>query len=195
MKIKVDNPTQVQSTYKQSQTGFNAQPNPINTKSDLRPGQPYYIERDRMGKQSQSVRFSDQPHHQTQNPIKLKPDEQDSSSGNPDLVHVEFQIDPSISKILQEHVHLSKYLRERFLTVDVFDGDSLFLWGSCKVPLYELLRQQRPNVVRAKECEMCDPATGEDRGALQIIMTNVGRLPQVYMDPEAKGSPEKRTLN
>jgi hypothetical protein len=57
-------------------------------------------------------------------------------------------------------------MRERFLTVDIFDGDSLFLYGSCKIPLYELLRQQKPNVVKAKECEMCDPVTGDHRGAI-----------------------------
>jgi hypothetical protein len=57
-------------------------------------------------------------------------------------------------------------LRERFLTVDIFDGDSLFLYGSCKIPLFEILRQGRGSVVRAKECEMCDPQTGDFKGAL-----------------------------
>jgi hypothetical protein len=63
-------------------------------------------------------------------------------------------------------------LRERFLTIDIFDGDSLFLYGTCKVPLFEILRQGRSSVVRAKECELCDPSTGDFKGALQLIIGN-----------------------
>lgn len=87
-----------------------------------------------------------------------------------------FEIDPSLSRIQDEHTKLSSYLRERFLTVDIFDGDSLFLYGTCKIPLFELMRQGRGTVVRAKECEMCDPDTGDFRGAIQLIMSNQGRV-------------------
>lgn len=66
-------------------------------------------------------------------------------------------------------------MKERFLTVDVFDGETLFLYGVCKIPLYELLRQGNQTVVRAKECEMCDPDTGDFRGAIQLIMSNTGK--------------------
>ena len=85
---------------------------------------------------------------------------------DPNLLSVIFEIDPSVSRIKEENVMLAEYLRERFLTVDVFDGESLFLYGTCKIPLFELLRQGRPSVVRAKECEMCCPETGEFRGAI-----------------------------
>lgn len=74
---------------------------------------------------------------------------------------------------------LAGYLRERFLTVDVFDGDSLFLYGTCKIPLFELLRQGKSTIVRAKECEMCDPDTGDFRGSLQMIMSNQGRYQSI----------------
>jgi hypothetical protein len=85
---------------------------------------------------------------------------------DPNLLSIVFEIDPSISRIRDENVKLSEYLKDRFLTVDVFDGDSLFLYGTCKIPLFELLRQGRSSVVRAKECEMCDPDTGDFKGAL-----------------------------
>jgi hypothetical protein len=85
---------------------------------------------------------------------------------DPNLLSVTFEIDPSLSRIKDEHLKLSQYLYERFLTVDIFDGDSLFLYGTCKIPLFELLRQGRGTVVRAKECEMCDPETGDFRGAI-----------------------------
>lgn len=108
------------------------------------------------------------------------------SSQTPELVSAEFTIDPSVSKILNEHVRLAEYLKERFLTIDVFDGDSLFLYGSCKVPLFELLRQGKASVVRAKECEMCDPESGDARGALQIIMTNLGKVPNIIENEPTK---------
>jgi hypothetical protein len=47
----------------------------------------------------------------------------------------------------------------------MFDGDSLFHYGTCKVPLFELLRQGKGTVVRAKECELCDP-DGNFKGAV-----------------------------
>jgi hypothetical protein len=91
---------------------------------------------------------------------------------DPNLLSIQFDIDPSISRIKDENLRLASYLKERFLTVDIFDGESLFLYGSTKVPLFELLRQGRGSVVRAKECEMCDPETGDFKGAIQVIMSN-----------------------
>jgi hypothetical protein len=91
---------------------------------------------------------------------------------DPNLQSVTFEIDPTISRIANEHMLLANYLHERFLTVDIFNGDSLFLWGTCKIPLFELLRQGRGTVVRAKECEMCDPESGDFRGSIQLIMSN-----------------------
>ena len=41
-------------------------------------------------------------------------------------------------------------------------------------------------VVRAKECEMCDPETGEFKGAIQFIMSNQGRIPSISEDELAK---------
>eukprot|EP00347_Sterkiella_histriomuscorum_P000155 403376962 len=94
---------------------------------------------------------------------------------DPNLLAITFEIDPSLSRIKDENVKLSHYLKERFLTVDVFDGDTLFLYGTCKIPLYELMRQGKQTIVRAKECEMCDPDTGDFRGAIQMIMSNQGK--------------------
>ena len=85
---------------------------------------------------------------------------------DPNLLAVTFNVDPSLSRIADEHSRLSGYLYDRFLTVDVFDAESLFLYGTCKIPLFELMRQGRGSVVRAKECEMCDPDSGDFRGAI-----------------------------
>ena len=50
--------------------------------------------------------------------------------------------------------------------------------------------------MRAKECEMCDPESGDFRGAVQLVMSNVGHTPSVVVvsDSQNKGitaSPEK----
>lgn len=124
----------------------------------LKAGQPYYLSRVIPSQQSGGDTMHD-----------------------PNLLSVAFNVDPSISKIENENERLALYLYERFLTIDIFDADSLFLYGTCKLPLFELLRQGRGSVVRAKECEMCDPETGEARGSVQLIMTNVGQSPSVVI--------------
>ena len=114
------------------------------------------------------------------------------------MLAVTFQIDPSISKIKDEHLRLGGYLYDRFLTVDVFDAESLFLYGTCKIPLFELLRQGRGSVVRAKECEMCNPDSGDFNGAVQLIMSNVGHVPSVTLKENNQSaannlSPDKKS--
>lgn len=59
---------------------------------------------------------------------------------DPNLLSVAFSVDPSISRVKDENMRLASYLYDRFLTVDVFDADSLFLYGTCKIPMFELLR-------------------------------------------------------
>jgi hypothetical protein len=73
------------------------------------------------------------------------------------MVSLTFEVDPSKTKIETEHVNLAEYLYDRFLTIDVFDADSLFLYGTCKIPLFELLRQGKTSAIKAKECEMANP--------------------------------------
>lgn len=139
----------------------------------LKAGQPYYLGRVTPG-----------------NPSTLR--KEDDTSHDPNLLAVTFSIDPSMSRVPEEHGRLAEYLYDRFLTVDVFDAESLFLYGTCKVPLFELLRQGAGSVVRAKECEMCDPESGDFRGAVQLIMTNVGSTPSVSFSDTAKaGGPRK----
>jgi hypothetical protein len=43
---------------------------------------------------------------------------------DPNLLAVTFNIDPSQSRIKEEHERLTQYLYERFLTIDVFDAES-----------------------------------------------------------------------
>jgi hypothetical protein len=91
------------------------------------------------------------------------------------MVTVTFDVDPGKSEIPNENMKLVKYLRERYLTIDIFDGDSKFFFGSCKIPLYELCRQRKNGIVKPKTCEIFNPdgeADGKENGFLQIVMSN-----------------------
>ena len=98
---------------------------------------------------------------------------------DPNLMSAVFDIDGSLDHIENQHLKFARYLKERFLTIDIFDADSKFLFGSCKLPIFELMRQGRSCSVKAKECEMCDPESGEFRGCLQIIMSNTGKIESI----------------
>ena len=58
-----------------------------------------------------------------------------------DLVSVSFEIDPSVSMVKDENMALAHYLRDHYLSVELYDADSKFHYASCKLPLSELLRQ------------------------------------------------------
>jgi len=51
-----------------------------------------------------------------------------------------YDVDPSISGVPNESLHLARYLKDRILTVDIWNGDSLMHFGTCKIPLYQVLR-------------------------------------------------------
>lgn len=46
-----------------------------------------------------------------------------------------FEIDSSISKIVDENVQFYKYLLERDLSIDIYDADSHLHYGTCRVNL------------------------------------------------------------
>ena len=43
-------------------------------------------------------------------------------------------------QVARQHELFSKYLRERALTIDLWNGDALMHFGSCKIPLFLLMR-------------------------------------------------------
>jgi hypothetical protein len=56
-----------------------------------------------------------------------------------------FDIDPSLKEGLEDddvddHMQLAKYLKERVMTIDLWNGDSLMHFGTCKIPLYAFMR-------------------------------------------------------
>lgn len=51
-----------------------------------------------------------------------------------------YEIDPSKSKYKNIHRDFIYYLFKKTLHIDIWDADSLMLYGTCKMPLKELLR-------------------------------------------------------
>lgn len=88
---------------------------------------------------------------------------------------VTYEIDPSVSKMWDEHIRLAEYLRDRYLTIDLYDAQTRFHYATTKIPLYFLMRQKRPRITMSKELEMCSPDSSEFRGAIQVVMTNEGK--------------------
>jgi len=43
-------------------------------------------------------------------------------------------------QVARQHKLFSTYLHERALTIDLWNGDSLMHFGSCKIPLFLLMR-------------------------------------------------------
>ena len=46
-----------------------------------------------------------------------------------------FEIDPSFSKVQNEHMLLAQYLNNSYLNIDMYDADSRFLYATTKIPL------------------------------------------------------------
>ena len=88
-----------------------------------------------------------------------------------------FDVDPSMftDDTPDDYMNLARYLKERILTVDVWNGESLMHYGTCKVPMAAFMRQSAPSKVVAQEYDMCEPEFGQNVGSLQLLVTNQGR--------------------
>jgi hypothetical protein len=56
------------------------------------------------------------------------------------VAKVSFEIDPSVSEMWDEHIRLAEYLKERYLTIDLYDAESRFHYSTTKIPLFHLMR-------------------------------------------------------
>ena len=57
------------------------------------------------------------------------------------MLSISFDIDPSVSFIENEHMNLARYLKDQYLTIDIYDADSKFIFATAKLPMFELMRQ------------------------------------------------------
>ena len=93
-------------------------------------------------------------------------------------MEINFDFDPSMMSDLPEdalHESFSKYLMERVLTIDIWNGDSKMHFACCKIPLYLILRQGEPSKVVGQQFDAIEPTNAERVGGLQLVITNTGR--------------------
>lgn len=121
--------------------------------------------------------------------IRVHYDENQADLEDRKACRVEFRIDPSVSKVKDENLALIRYLKERVLSIDVFDAHSKMHVGTVKVPMVTLLRQGKELHSSGQECDLCEPKNGRVIGKLQIIMTNHVVPPA---DPDALKSIKNR---
>ena len=90
----------------------------------ISPGKTYYLAKDRLVE----LGHGRVERHQT------------DTLSNPEMLSITFDIDPSVSKIKDENINLAEYMKNQYLTVDIYNADSRFIFATAKLPMYELLR-------------------------------------------------------
>nr|AKN21706.1 NPHP4 [Schmidtea mediterranea] len=108
------------------------------------------------------------------------------SSGAPSVLPpgtmIKYMLDPAFMKP-GEMISFIEYLNQQTLHVDVWDGDSLLLIGSCAVKLRNLCRQGKISVQSSFELDIISPVDIDDEnssklsGRLHIRMANLGSVP------------------
>jgi len=88
-----------------------------------------------------------------------------------------FDVDPSLAEEEEgdDSMQLARYLKERVLTIDVWNADSLMHVGTCKVPLSSFMRQGEPSRIVAQEYDLCEAEFGTYIGGMQLLVSNEGR--------------------
>ena len=101
-----------------------------------------------------------------------------------------YEIDPSVGQQYQRHIDFAKYLYAKSLTIDIWDAESLMLFGSVKVPLRELMRQGKQISTFSKEFDIIEPSFMRSKGSLQVLLKNIGKQPSNEM-PKQKPAMDK----
>ena len=86
--------------------------------------------------------------------MRETPDNTEMNYDDRTTCRAEFKVDPSTSRIRNENLTLITYLRERVLSVDIFDSYSQLHIGVAKVPLFNLLRQGKELHSQGLECDV-----------------------------------------
>ena len=99
-----------------------------------------------------------------------------TGSGSKELL-LKYEVDPSLEYQKNQHVEFAKYLCSKSVHIDIWDADSLMLFGSVKVPLRSLLRQGKEVASVSKEFEIIEPNFMRVKGGLQLLLKNIGKEP------------------
>ena len=90
-----------------------------------------------------------------------------------------FEVDPSLTKSQDYYEEYLKYLYRKTLNIDIWDADTLMIFGTIKIPLRNLLRQGRQIANLTREFEVIDPNMSRIKGSVQVLLKNIGKSPQV----------------
>lgn len=94
-----------------------------------------------------------------------------AEAGSETNLQLLYDFDPSLNNA-SDHLQFARYLKDKVLSIDLWSGDSLMHYGTCKVPLVSLLRQGEPQKVVAQEFDICEADLGQYVGGLQLLMMN-----------------------
>ncbi|KRX06407.1 hypothetical protein PPERSA_05020 [Pseudocohnilembus persalinus] len=90
-----------------------------------------------------------------------------------------YEVDPSKYNYKEAHRDFIKYIAHKSLHVDIWNADSLMLYGTIKIPLKHLLRRGNPVAESCKEYDIIDPNFQRIKGSLIVKMSNKGRQQEV----------------
>ena len=62
----------------------------------------------------------------------------------------------------------------KYLTIDIWDGESLMHFGSCKFPLNLLMLQNEDSKVVVQQFDIVETENATVVGGLQLVLTNTG---------------------
>ena len=68
--------------------------------------------------------------------------------------------------IRDENIDFAKYLKERIMSIDIFDADSIMHFGTAKVPLFKVMWQGKSVVAKGLDCEICESQHGNTVGTI-----------------------------
>ncbi|XP_038060969.1 nephrocystin-4-like [Patiria miniata] len=107
---------------------------------------------------------------------------------------VRYNVDPSFLKPGENKLFV-KYLYQQTLHIDVWDGDSLLLIGSCAVELKHLLRCSREAVQVTHELDVITTEYGEDTNVMTGDLARSGSVRPVGIRSILKGHLHLRLAN
>jgi len=73
-------------------------------------------------------------------------------------------------------------MKNCYLNVDIHDAESRFIYATCKLPMFDLLRQGKESVWKAKEAECCATDSADFRGSIQLVMMNQGKTGKILKE-------------
>jgi hypothetical protein len=86
----------------------------------------------------------------------------------------QFEVNPAVEGSMAIHTKYIRYLAEKELHIDLWDGDSLMHFGKARVKLHNVLRQGKEIEIYTPTVEVFDEETKTIKASLQLTLKNQG---------------------